>query len=750
MKRFLKLILITVLSVASVCFTITTALAEKTIVADKYTYIGNPTHVFCGDDNIFISGSGKLFVYSYDNILRAEYDVPGIVKAECSENYKIIMTDDGVYRLCEAESEQIASSATDFCLSGDFVYVANNHTILKHDLTTGENQRIQTGKQIVSIASVNGTVYYSVKVDMFGYSDVYKLDGEISTIAYDYCKNLEYLIGDKELTYYGAGKAVVPETKKTTVFGGDESSVSVHDGVYYYVTGSGEFYKNVNNVNTLIFGCTSSDKGYFAFPKTTYSDYGKLYVLDYANDRVAVMENDVNYISIKRPTAITSDYSGNIYVAGKEGIFTVDESGSIIKTTASDKSSITSMAYSNDEIYFVADGKLYKGWNFEYIADADKICAEYFKGKLYVLRNGGIYSLEDNLPIVGQNEILDFDSTHDGRIFAIKKGELLTYNHKGELLYSSKISESASSVSVSMVTNAYTDFGNIIVTCSDLHKVYNLVPDEIVAMPEPDLSYTDTDSIIRTILDNAFIYENPCSINKLCSVKTGERIIVGKYALYETNRMSYVLYEDFSGLKAGYVYKGLIGDAEKETVPVATSASTLYDNTALYRFPSAKSEKIISKINKGAKIQLLNFCDYEYDGITWFKVRYDNKTGFISKDMLSFAAQNSDEQRPQYNAKLTSASAVYENIGGVYVETGDYLNNGDSVEIVGIFDQGQKYTLVKYFDSVSGTKEGYVLTSSLTTYEITPLQIIGLICVGVILLMLIAVCILKFTSRRKR
>lgn len=75
---------------------------------------------------------------------------------------------------------------------------------------------------------------------------------------------------------------------------------------------------------TLIFACTSADKGYFAFPRAAASDYGKLFVLDYANDRVAVMEDDITYIDIKRPTAMTADYSGSLYVAGKEGLFRVN------------------------------------------------------------------------------------------------------------------------------------------------------------------------------------------------------------------------------------------------------------------------------------------------------------------------------------------------------------------------------------------------------------------------------------------
>ena len=82
--------------------------------------------------------------------------------------------------------------------------------------------------------------------------------------------------------------------------------------------------------------------------------------------------------------------------------------------------------------------------------------------------------------------------------------------------------------------------------------------------------------------------------------------------------------------------------------------------------------------------------------------------------------------------------------------TGNSLKAGTDVETVGMFDQNSKYTKIRYFDTEKGVRECYVLTETLTSYSITPLQIIGLIGVGVIAILLVTVCVIKFAGKRKR
>ena len=214
--------------------------------------------------------------------------------------------------------------------------------------------------------------------------------------------------------------------------------------------------------------------------------------------------------------------------------------------------------------------------------------------------------------------------------------------------------------------------------------------------------------------------------------------------------MSYVLYEDFSGLKTGYMYKGILSQPAKETTPTETSGRTLYDNTALYRFPTSRGDILVDNIGKNVSVTILPFSKYVYDGVEWLKIRVGDSIGFVAKDMISTGIYVPTDERPQYNATLTKTSQVYDKVNDVYVPIGYTLPSGSDVEIVGVFDQGSEYTLVKYFDSSLGLREGYVETDALNSYSITPLQIIGLLCVGLIAILLISVCIIKFAGKRKR
>lgn len=509
-----------------------------------------------------------------------------------------------------------------------------------------------------------------------------------------------------------------------------------------------------NGKTTLIFACTSNDEGFFAFPKATFSDYGKLFVLDYANDRIAVMDNGVSYVKIKRPVAMTADYAGNFYVYGKEGLFKIhaNELYSSLEKTEYGGGEITSMTYSRGKLYFVIGGKAYylDGNKPVYVCDAIKVRSEYFGGEMYFLRDDGIYKTDYEYPSVTVTEVTDFDVAPDGNFYVLKNNKILKFSPNGEELSSVNADENASALHISAVSNDYTDFGDLVITCSSMHKIYNLRPDDEISVPQADLQYTDTDNVIRTVLKETYVYENPCSVSVAARVPAGATVITGKYDLYETERMSYVLYEDFSGLKTGYIYKGLLSQPKAESAPEKTSGRTLYDNTALYRFPSARGEKLLSNIGKNVSVTVLPFCDYSYDGVEWYKVRYGSATGFIPKDMLSTGKYVSDDERPQYNAKLTKDAEIYDNVGRVYVPIGTVLSSGTDVEIVGVFDQGSEYTPIKYFDEEKGLCEGYVLTSTLTSYSVTPLQIIGIVCVGIIAVLLIAVCVIKFARKHRR
>lgn len=754
MKQFAKILIATVLCAVAAALSPLYASAEKTVVSDRYTFIGNPSYIYCAAGEILILGNDKLLVYSYDYTLLNEYDLPGAVKIRKNDRYTAYSTASGVYLLQEdGGSRSIYTACSDFVLAGDRLYVSSGNRVICLSMDGTQQFSHTFDKSIISLAYADGIVYLATQGDKFGYSNIYAcLDGDF-VLEYDYCKNLESLLDGDDLYYYGASRITRPETGETVILPGDESGVSMRGDRIYFVTASGEMYLISGGQTTLIFACTSADKGYFAFPRAAASDYGKLFVLDYANDRVAVMEDDITYIDIKRPTAMTADYSGSLYVAGKEGLFrvNVNQPDNVVPVNYPG-GAIDSITFAENSLYYTTDGKAYRLTDGEsaYVCDALRVRSEYFGGKIYFLKQDGIYKADYSYPTVSVSGAADFDVTSDGSIFVLKDDAVTKYSDQGEFIASYKTEADASAISVSLVTNNYTDYGNIVVTCSSMHKVYNMDVGEQSSLPSANLQYTDTDGIIRTTLEDAYIYQYPCSVSKVALVPAGSTVIAGKYNLYETERMSYVLYEDFSGLKTGYMYKGILSQPAKETTPTETSGRTLYDNTALYRFPTSRGDILVDNIGKNVSVTILPFSKYVYDGVEWLKIRVGDSIGFVAKDMISTGIYVPTDERPQYNATLTKTSQVYDKVNDVYVPIGYTLPSGSDVEIVGVFDQGSEYTLVKYFDSSLGLREGYVETDALNSYSITPLQIIGLLCVGLIAILLISVCIIKFAGKRKR
>lgn len=75
MKQFAKILIATVICAVAAALSPLYASAEKTVVSDRYTFIGNPSYIYCAAGEILILGNDKLLVYSYDYTLLNEYDL---------------------------------------------------------------------------------------------------------------------------------------------------------------------------------------------------------------------------------------------------------------------------------------------------------------------------------------------------------------------------------------------------------------------------------------------------------------------------------------------------------------------------------------------------------------------------------------------------------------------------------------------------------------------------------------------------
>jgi len=755
----MKKVLTTLIIILSVILTAmplgTVALAEKSVTADKYIYIGSPESVYCGD-KIYVVGDDTLYVFSYDYDLEQTVHFTGLSAALGNGNVTVLSTVDGIFKLnSDGSTTRIAPPSDSFTLRGDYLYYAEGDKVCMLSVSLGALQQFDVAAPVQSVCSVGNDVYYAVPSSVDGYSDIYLLNFDGSTeLKYDYCRNLSKLLGGDKIRYYSAGYAVCPESGERVALGGDLLDLSRSTNAFYYLTYGGELYVNEEGKSELVFACTGSDNGYFSFPVASYTDFGRLFVLDYANDRVAVYDDTLSYIKAQRPVAITSDYSGNLYISHKNGISVYDSALNKTKDIACPYGIADSLAFSDGKIFLTAGGKIYSydGTFSQALGSAKKIKSEYFGGKIYSLTDKGVVALDSGATVVSESNAVDFDVDYLGAVYILKDGKITKFI-SGAADGTIDAPKSASAISLSTVTNAYVDYGNIVVTETTAHSVVNVKNDWAAAIPNPNLQLTDTTQIIRTALGDCYLYESPCSNATVCKIEKDQTVIVGKYTLFETARMSYALVETDDGLKSGYMYKGLLSQPEPDVQPSSAGGTTVFDNTALFRFPSGSSEKLIDSIGKGAYVTLLPFAAYECDGIEWYRVRYDaaGKTyfGFIAKDMLSFSEYTPSNERPQYNAKLKVTTALYNPLGETYVENGKTLPKGTEVEVVGVYDANREFTRIKYYDNLTGVKEAYVRTVALEYYTVTPLQIIGLISVGVVVILIIIVFAIKYTSRRK-
>ena len=137
MKRLVKFLITAVLLVATAALMPTAAFAEKHVVSDKYAFIGSPSYIFCGSEEIMIIAGDKLHTFSYDYVKTDERDLPGAIKVEKNDNYTVYSTTEGVFTLSEdGSSDRIYGCAADFCLSDDRVYVADGDKVISLSLKT--------------------------------------------------------------------------------------------------------------------------------------------------------------------------------------------------------------------------------------------------------------------------------------------------------------------------------------------------------------------------------------------------------------------------------------------------------------------------------------------------------------------------------------------------------------------------------------------------------------------------------------
>lgn len=151
MKKFLKFLSIGALVAVLCTFSAVTAAAEKAVTDEKYTFVGNPSGLFCADDGIFVYSADKLYSFSYTYEQTGERQLSGAYKYEKSALISVYSSSDGVYLISsDGNDKKLTGKADDFTVYGSRVFVASGSDVIIVDTSSDSVSTISAGSRITS------------------------------------------------------------------------------------------------------------------------------------------------------------------------------------------------------------------------------------------------------------------------------------------------------------------------------------------------------------------------------------------------------------------------------------------------------------------------------------------------------------------------------------------------------------------------------------------------------------------------
>lgn len=594
----------------------------------------------------------------------------------------------------------------------------------------------------------------------------------------------------------------------------DVRAVSACSRGAFALTGDGGIlrYDNRFSQHAEIVVSASAQSGFFSAQKNISTRKSSLFVSDYGNNRVAKISGEsCDYIPFDfiMPTASAVDNLGNIYVShNMDAIEVFDAAFTHRDTLLIEGENIQDLLFDSKNNLYVRtdDAKLYRidaqqtKAELFYAGGADALSIAPDNVVPYVLNRTAraVYALTSGT----QSKVFEYNCDAVDFAVDIKKNfYLLTasgsiYKYASADNYAEDISaptdyepgyavgSGSNKIVLSTVKNETLRYGDILINDPVRHCVRRIdgaafgvevmddsfVPPVIDGDDKPNDIIDDPTNpdyrIIRTALSDVDLYEKPIEMSPFYTIAKGRKIIVADYDIAESDAFSFVLVEDLTSsparLVSGYVYKVLLSDALPYEAPVAAQATTYSDFTPVYKWPSRHAEMIknFNEVKKGTKFSLLEFVkDYaDMYAVKWYRINVDGLgEGYVQAVDLSVRNYEPVFIRPQTNAVIlsvngsTGAPLYNRTDAGYEMSDGDQpLLTGTRVEVVGAFDQSQKYTQVKFFDESLGTLTGYVETVYLQYDGVSVLLIVTIIIISLTVIGLTLVLVWRYAAKRRQ
>lgn len=766
MKKFFSICILLVSVAFTLCFafTATATASNETKQTPFYLKLNSPAAISSTDVNFAVSDANGVYLVG-ENGVEATIFLDNVISI--SEGKYALTAAGNVYaldfNLCTCsqisvtESDVIAIAAKDSLLA-----VATNTKISEYAVSNGyvTLQKSYDIPNVSSIAYFANELIYSVTDG--AYSDIMKATN--GAFVY-YGANVIGKLFESEERLYGISSK--GEVIKIDAGGGEAVSTSgkvsamAKNGIIYTLSTDGEAYAG----NDLIFASASDEQGFYRSPTDVYSRFGSVVVADYYNNRVEVSTKDsTSYFTYMRPYAVALDHRGGLIVAHSANKLFFAESGK--EYTADSK--ITDIETTPDgTVYFIAGGKLYsvQGDSPTLIkSDASAISVSTDGLRVKYASGTSVYDLAtDNEIFQAAAPITAVAEDANGTIFALvkdsDKNSLYKYTAE-QLTQVTSVTGKYNAVAVSRTAYGKIGYGDVLIADAEnsLIKVVSSQDVGTIVKSDVDVSDIDEENIVYSTVCDCYIYSEINESSERTFVKSGTTVLVSKYDLTYDREFAYayVIIGKDDSIASGYIHRSVLTAPQEYVSPPANYGTVFVSNTPIYTLPSIHADKAINSVPKDTTFALRSFADFDNGG-KWYRVELSNgKSGYVKANGVSIKNHFPNGERPQYNATITEhngsvGAKVYAKIDDITYTAveGEFLLNDTRVEIVGVYDVSQKYTLIRYYDEKLGTAEAYVETIYLSTENYSIVQIAAIAVIAVTVILLAIVVIKAYSAKRK-
>lgn len=566
--------------------------------------------------------------------------------------------------------------------------------------------------------------------------------------------------------------------------------------------------------NLLIASC-SADNNRLYLPNDMCFDQNNLYILDGGNNRFIIKNLANNYYTETKDTDISSPIAMDVNVKGEIFVVSNGTPNQKLTIFTTPKKSISLQDYKIYDIQASYDGKLYmldkvnkkllcldKDLQIYELLDLSersfsqsaRIKLNASGNKIYLLADNTIYNIDLTKSMLSLDNSSKFSTSSPNNIvdFVLDyKDNLYCLQEKSGSYQMNRISSSGTELSptitlpnIENVTYRNISFdicSGIIYNCDTTnHKIETIEISnifEILNNFATDYTFknnpTATGATIASINANCNSYKYPFYAKSSIELQEGDKVIVLNKKCSLNENFAYIMISDkrINNVLA-YVDSNVLNYDIEET-PADFNKIRVYfrgsANVYLYYLPTGLDFEDIPESFKYPRMAKLNeeftilglACGYkDASGMQYYTVKLENGDIVYIKRMYALDANETKlKVTLQSNAKIEKNTESDKLIlysldeeTNTFIPTELELKNNQSIQVMSISSENNKYALIKFEDDKGNLITGYYVETKYIVYnDITWLQIVGIILgiLAIILIIITSIIIIRNVKKKK-